>query len=159
MPKVRVRTSLAVKVAGISRIAFNEAVSDGYFNCAPKTRKGSARVFEEYELIGLCIFGLLLENMPAREAGLLACEAQEIARCGRDETRIVLIKSTLRDDRMFPGSEVDQCNPERLSETLSHHGMGLERARYEFNLDTIRMIIAQAIEDELSIVGQDDGSD
>lgn len=161
MRPVRVRAKLAARIAGLGGSVLADSITHGHLACVPPTRSGSARLFEEHHLIGLCIYSLLLEDglMP-RQAGQVACEVQELARTFPTETHVLWVCGSLTS-RIFAREGADF---ERLMTDLTNPhfplfvGESIKRFTV-FPLDTYRVRIARAIEDELSIVGQDDGSD
>jgi hypothetical protein len=73
--KLSIRGSDALTLAGIDRIRFNDLVAQGYYPCAPETKKRSARSFELPDVIGLMALGRMLElGVLPRLAGPWACE-------------------------------------------------------------------------------------
>ncbi|MEK4034288.1 hypothetical protein WOC76_12480 [Methylocystis sp. IM3] len=74
-----VKTSIALRVAGLDRIKFNLIVHSGFYECAPETTEGSARLFEENDVVALVVFGDLLGvGILPRFAGPMACELREL---------------------------------------------------------------------------------
>lgn len=70
-----IRAADAKTLAGIDRVKFNDLVAQGYYPCAPETKKRSARDFELPDVIGLVAFGRMLElGVLPRRAGPWACE-------------------------------------------------------------------------------------
>lgn len=76
-----IKIKVACAIAGVDRQQFNEAVSGGYYSCAPKTQPGSSRVFNAIDMLPLMVFGRLLragEKVP--KAGCLAVAAHAALR-------------------------------------------------------------------------------
>lgn len=73
--------NIAMRVAQVDRIKFNEAVADNYYRCAPTTVGSAPRDFDGTDIIGMYIFGRLNESgYPARHAGNYACAIVEALR-------------------------------------------------------------------------------
>lgn len=74
-PRKRViRTKLAMEIAGLNPLRFNEYVAAGSYRCAPRTDPGKPRRFREPDLIGLWWFNkMLTEGVSAVRAGEVAC--------------------------------------------------------------------------------------
>lgn len=67
MDKIRVPTSKAMKIGGLSNIKFNEAVHRNYYQPRNPEIVGRSRMFDEYDLFGLFVMGNLLKmglNLP-----------------------------------------------------------------------------------------------
>lgn len=72
----RFKIKTACSIASVDRQQFNEAVSKGFYRCAPGTTQGSTRVFDTFDLLALMIFGRLMRfGLSSKDAGQLACEA------------------------------------------------------------------------------------
>lgn len=70
----KVRSAMAMDVVGLDRLRFNEAVTDGFYSCAPETQRGKVRLFGEADLVNLFIFARLLKvGLTSRRAGEIAC--------------------------------------------------------------------------------------
>src|SRR5438876_1045871 len=96
----RVRASLACRIVNLDRVKFNDAVNSGAYPCAPGTRGGSARLFDEAALLPLFFFARLTEfGIPTTRAGQLACEIDSALK-GRgveDATRVVLLRGQMAE--------------------------------------------------------------
>ncbi|MEL6172727.1 MAG: hypothetical protein AAFR02_12070, partial [Pseudomonadota bacterium] len=56
---------------------FNEAVAKDFYPCAPSAKRGSARKFNENDVVALFIYARLLEQeIPQRLAGQVACQVR-----------------------------------------------------------------------------------
>lgn len=152
--ETRVRSGAAMRIASIDRLKFNEAVADGFYPCAPRTTRGSVRLFNEDDLVALCIFARLLEyGLIPRMAGALACDFAEQARLNPKEDRIIYVKSLSGMGTFFPGSH---WYPDYLKNNVTYGGVGRVAFAMDFNVAEIRQVIAEAIEDERSIIGEDE---
>jgi len=78
-PRKRViRTKLAMEIAGLNPLRFNEYVAAGTYPCAPRTDPGKPRRFREPDLIGLWWFSkMIAEGVSAARAGNVACRLVE----------------------------------------------------------------------------------
>jgi len=85
----RFKIKLACSIANVDRQQFNEAVSKGFYRCAPTTAKGATRMFDIFDMLALMVFGQLLQqhNQSAKEAGELACEAYGVLRECANKTK------------------------------------------------------------------------
>lgn len=145
MPRTLVRSSFAVRIARLDRVAFNESVANNFYSCAPPTTKGSSRRFTEDDLVGLYIFARLMDmGMLPRHAGPLACQFKEAASANRDEDRLIYVKGQAVS-RMFTGSQYDRDNAKKGT---SYRGIGPVITSLEFHVGKIRQIIREAIEKE-----------
>jgi hypothetical protein len=154
MMQFRVRSALAMRIVGLDRLQFNEAVASGFYPCAPATRKGSARQFTDDDLVGLYILARLTEmDMLARRAGPLACEFMAEMHGHRDEERIVFIKSVSGYSTFLPGSLFD---PDHVNKGKYYPGIGPIAFTITFHIGEIRKHIADAISAESNILGEDD---
>lgn len=71
----RFKTMKACELAMVDRQKFNESVMNGFFECAPETVKGSARIFDVDQVAALTVFGQLLRlGLSPKYAGNIACE-------------------------------------------------------------------------------------
>ncbi len=76
---MQISTSLAMKIAEVSNIKFNEAVSRNYYVPRSSVEIGKPRIFDLVELFGLTVMGSLLKfglNLPL--AASRACSAREV---------------------------------------------------------------------------------
>lgn len=61
-------------ITGADRKKLNQAITDGFYKCAPETTGVEPRSFKHDDLCALFVFGKLLEiGMPPRLAGPWAC--------------------------------------------------------------------------------------
>jgi hypothetical protein len=77
---IKVRAPLACRIARIDRDRFNEAVARGDYPCVAKPGHGRTREFTIHEVIGLFIYGRLIDSgVSSRKAGHLACDTARLA--------------------------------------------------------------------------------
>lgn len=156
MPTVHARTSLAMRIAGIDRIKFNEIVNDGFYPCAPTALRGSTRTFTAGQLLGLYVLGRLLDiGLRPRDAGKLACDFQREATlpANKDVERVVYIRGRSGLGQILVGDEFD---PDLERKGKGIRGMNPMILTLEFQVGNIRRLIAEAIEEERSIIGEED---
>lgn len=154
----KARTALAVRIARVDRDRFNEAVADGFYGCAPSTARGSARVFDEADMIALFCYGRMIdEGMSPRSAGSIACgvlehvrntdaaAAEGLSKPAPSVSRAVGIgngKATFvnRDDRFAP----------------SLRGVGDVAMEIRFNIAAVRAHVRKELDEEKQILGDED---
>lgn len=174
MATIRVRAPLACRIVNLDRVKFNDAVASGTYPCAPPTMKGSARLFDEESLIPLYFFARLTEfGIPAGRAGQLACEMARTARqtCYAASDRIILVRG--QSGEFFTGSvttyaegvgkEPKHYDPlhettktEEFPEGSCFIGIGRVLFTVEFYVSHVRKIIADAIDHERNILGEEE---
>jgi hypothetical protein len=172
MYKSRFRAALACRIVGLDRVKFNDAVASGVYPCAPITTAGSARVFTEEQLLPLYFFARLTEfGVLASRAGYLACEVAGLTGTygTEDSDRIILLRGTnmehmIASHRGPPGGKIVPYDPlhEMPGRNPDHPegyqlaGVGRIVFAVEFYINHVRKIIADQIEYECSILGEDD---
>ena len=83
------RTAAACLLAGIDNKRFNEAVAKEHYTCAPASRRGSARIFTETEVVSLFVYARLLEQgIQQRVAGHVACQVLEEVKKSPDANEV-----------------------------------------------------------------------
>lgn len=89
---MRVTTAWAMSITGVNRLKFNEAVAAGHYQCAPETTERTTRDFDFPDLIGLAVFGRLLNlGLSKRLAGQFACKTVGyVHQYGTDLERVVM---------------------------------------------------------------------
>jgi hypothetical protein len=154
MPGFKARSPLAMRIANVDRQKFNEAVSAGHYGCAPETNRGSSRIFSEDDLVGLYVFGRLLDiGMGTRAAGSFACKFKEKTESHPEEASIVFVKGMSGAAHFFLGSEY---NPKAAEEGKTYLGSSPVSFSINFHLGNIRSFIRRELEDEGKILGRDD---
>lgn len=156
--ELRTTTRLAMQIAGLDPLRFNEAVAAGTYQCAPRTVPGKARSFTEVDLIGLYYFARLMEGgMENAKAGDIACRLitflEERASTGKPyiEDRVVFVVSRLRS--FFVSAASFEDVQRRGSEFVATGGTVYS---IQFELGFVRERIREAIEEEQSIIGARD---
>jgi hypothetical protein len=169
----RVRAALACRIVNLDRVKFNDAVANNLYPCAPSTSPGSARVFTEAQLLPLFFFARLTEfGLPAGKAGRMACEMEAVASADASEpaTRIIYVQGQWtngfyvanRSKRPADGVVVENYDPEHETPNEAHptgwHYPGVGRVIFtvEFYVKHVREMIAERIEYERSILGEED---
>ena len=67
--------TIALRIAGLDRMKFNDIVARGYYSCAPSAAPRSPRNFSEADIIALVALGRLIDSgVTPRYAGPFACE-------------------------------------------------------------------------------------
>lgn len=156
---IRVRAALACRIVNLDRVKFNEAVASGAYPCAPGTVSGRARLFDLDDLLALKLFSdLLKEGYGAAPAGRIACEVAAAARENPEAQAISYIRSNMVrsgwsvDRRAIPADQVPA--PSTWNKELFHDQL-IEKAT-TFNVWQLRQRIAQKMEEERSILGEED---
>jgi hypothetical protein len=150
--KLKFRTKAACRIVGIDPQRLNEAIAakDGY-SCAPKTRPGVSRIFDEFDLMSLYVFRRLTEE------GFSQKLASNYA-CGL----LAALKSnyhTLPERLDFPLDGFnDMWTAEIRSEPVSFTSPSQTVGIASFSIDIvgIRKIICALMEDEANILGEED---
>lgn len=107
----KARAGLACEIAALHPDRFNEAVAAGHYGCAPPTRQGVVRVFDEIDIVGLIVFSELLhEGMSIGMCGVVACDVMGTMRKNPDakfifEIRGALNRFCLADDEFDPAAD------------------------------------------------------
>ncbi len=100
-----VRTADALRFTRLDRVAFNDAVAKGYYPCAPKAPRGTARMFDQHDLEALFIFARSLEQgVLPRIAGPLACSIRERLPSADGEEWLVVVRG-IYSGRVVLGSK------------------------------------------------------
>ncbi|WP_295137407.1 hypothetical protein [uncultured Reyranella sp.] len=160
--KIRIRSQLAMEIAGIDRLRFNEAVNAGNYPCAPAGHRGKPRTFSELDVVGLCLFAKLMDSehglgMTTAVAGNFACRLmnylQDHQAVGTPyaEDQVVLVVGQVRSF-FVPASRFDPA--------MNHKGQSFEacgKILFSINIDLahFREIIRERVDAELMTLGQD----
>jgi hypothetical protein len=150
----KLTTTAACRVARVDRDRFNEDVAAGYFNCAPKTVPGRARLFAPNDMLALCLYREFLDGGYNKErAGKVACEVARAAHEAPEADVITYVESYgPGDGYAFPASQV-LASGSWAAETFLG---GTLRAAHTYNVGHMRKLIEQSTEEERSIIGPDD---
>lgn len=155
---LRLRAAIALRVVNLDRQKFNEDVASKAYPCAPSTLSGQARLFGEDDLLTLFIFARLKEfGLSAKRAGALACEARGYFtdRENKPNDRIVFVQGTM-SNFLLPS---DQFDPDHEKKGNHYPGAGRIIFSIDFPLHHLRAIIADRIEYERSLLGEEDGNE
>lgn len=157
--RMKLRSGAAMRVVNLAREKFNQAVSDGYYPCAPHTVAGSVRLFQEGDLIVLFAFARLLEiGVLPRRAGELACELFHKLRtyeaAGAVPERLIYVRG-LNDDFIVAAEQYD---PDHDKHDLQY-GVGTIVLTLDFYIGAIRRLIKAGVERERSTVGIEGADD
>jgi hypothetical protein len=143
-----------MRIVGLDRLKFNEAVAAGHYPCAPQTPKGSSRIFGEDDLIALYVFARLTEmDMLPRRAGALACDFASKVKMSPKEDRIIFARSINGGAVFFRGSEYD---PDHAKKGRVYDPPGEIAYTLDFHVRNIRKLIRDVLEKEHSILGGDE---
>lgn len=158
-------SALACKIVQLDRLKFNDAVASGLYPCAPATKPGSSRIFDEDGLIPLYFFARLTEfGVTTAVAGRIACDIASSARAKGAEKaeRIVFVRGTdnVFCALVFPKNSPknsDTYDPEHEEKGIQYAGIGRVIFTVEFYVKHVRKIIGEALAYEGSILGREDG--
>lgn len=145
------RTKLAMKIVGLDAQKFNQAVSDGHYQCAPFTEPGATRIFDIDDMIGAVVFRNELERGVAPKfAGRFACQLRDYLRTfpGADDA-ICLVLSAGSDVWVRPDFDT--------TATHWHDGgkyaIDIREVRH-FRLKVIREHIIHELEQASRVLGE-----
>ena len=150
----KLTTALACKVVGLDRDRFNEAVAAGYFECAPRTVAGRARIFYPEDMIALYLYRELMEDGYAREkAGRIACAVSNCAKENRNAKAISYVEDYFKGSgHAVPADKV----PDPTDwDTILHNGTDIRKVT-TFRISKMKELIARYTAQEISIFGPDD---
>jgi len=81
VPDMNILTARAMQLTRVDRTKFHLAISAGHYTCAPVTKKTKARRFDYPDLLGLTVFGRLLDmGVKSPLASEWACSVVELFR-------------------------------------------------------------------------------
>ena len=137
-----VRAKLACRIAMIDPDRVNEAIARGDYRCAPGTERGSARLFNERQVLVLMIYGRLLHfGLSPATAGEWACAFDLGLRKSPDAERIAL---EFEETGITDMGDAD--DPE----------IGDELATFRFDIGALRKRMKAELAKEQQILGRDD---
>ena len=149
----RLTTSVACRVAGISRDRFNEYVAAGHYHCAPKTIPGRARLFDPDDMLTLFLFKRLMDDgFTVEKAGELACAIGAIAKEYPEERAICFVETYFRSGTAALPSSVPP--PEDWDHVL-FSGTDIRKVT-TFRIGKERDLVAHYTAEEAAIVGDPD---
>lgn len=150
MQNIKFRIKSACRIAQIEHQRFNEAVAAGHYPCAPEVARGSTRLFSYSDLIALFFYGRLLEQgWPPRIAGQYACRILDALKRSPEEKAVMVIYTTANGFTSLAESQLSE--PPRVGT-----GSALVLQRFSFDIENARQIIDREIDEETSIVGEDE---
>ena len=153
---LKFRTKAACRIAGISAQRFNELVADGTYECAPATKAGAARVFEEADIAGLLVFGHMMRvfsdhRFSSKIAVIYACGLVEVFRRHGD---------TLPARADFPldgfNDVAVECEDDEPPAYSAYEGVRAPSATICFDLHEIRKAVRRGMREEAQILGEED---
>ncbi|AWM88626.1 hypothetical protein [Microvirga sp. 17 mud 1-3] len=152
IPNLKARTALATDLAFVNRQRFNEAVAEGFYPCAPKTVRGSTRLFDVNDIVTLRIYGRLLdEGMVPRSAGLMACGLRTLLAQYPEIDRAVYVTNSLGSPVWLRAEDFDR-------DATHMSGIDIVSVR-EWFLKYTRERIIHELQEEANIVGSDDDNE
>ncbi|WP_289145560.1 hypothetical protein [uncultured Sphingobium sp.] len=143
-------TVAACRVARLDRQRFNEYVAGGDYTCAPKTIPGRSRLFDEADMIALCIFAQEIEGqmMKPLMAGLNAEAVLAALRKRPDADHL-----TFAHIWQEPMLRLLVDKPLPAGENL----VGKSVIRYTvYDIAAVRAVVRKGVEQERAIIGPDD---
>ncbi|PJN96335.1 hypothetical protein CNY89_03170 [Amaricoccus sp. HAR-UPW-R2A-40] len=145
---LRARSKLACKIADIDPLRLNEAVFAKHYNCAPETRAGSPRIFDEDGIVALRIFGDKTRiGWSTANAGELACSVlAEIQR--NPEAEWVTIIWDIAGRRAMTSEKFL-----KEEESLTPIDPGWKLYQDCINVKAIRSYVRECLEEERTILG------
>ena len=152
--KPKISTTIACRVARLDRDRFNEAISGGFFKCAPNTIPGRARYFEPEDMIAVCLYRELLEDgMTKERAGHIACKVSNAAKRHPEADYISLVNTYFSEwGEAYPAEDVPKY--EEWGEV--YFGGTDIRKVTTFNVAKLRKLIEHYTKEELSYHGPED---
>ena len=98
---MNIRAGIAMKITGVNRLRFNEAVAAGFYKCAPTTEYRRSRIFDTPDVIGLHSFGTMLHaGLSHRVAAEIACIVVDNVRSHGDDLEAVIVAWTADGTRL-----------------------------------------------------------
>ncbi len=155
------RSNVAMSIANVDRTAFNEAVADGHYSCAPGTTKGKVRKFTATDILVLYVFGRFREfGFAVNKAGALSCrlldflkesEAAGVDVLGNDSVTYVA-GYTGALEGMIGHFTFERDVPARWQ----HPQAGVQFFRLTIELANVRRLITEAAEEEAQLEDSDE---
>ncbi|WP_374322174.1 hypothetical protein [Brevundimonas sp.] len=154
----RLRQRAACRVAGFQQgetnpDRFNEYVAGGFYQCAPTTTPGRARLFTENDTVALYYFSWLLNDCDwsPRRAGHEACLILEGLRQYPDAVNLSVIVPHLGSPHIaIPGDSA-------AADPHNHVSGGVSiKATRTYNVGHARALIAHGFDEEFSQAGEED---
>lgn len=153
---IKFRTKAACRIAKIDRQRFNEDVASGEYHCAPKTRAGVSRVFDEADIAGLMIYRHLMDvfgerGFSKKTAAMYACGVVQAIRDLKrspGKTRADFPVDGFNDVSVLCGPDESPC--------FGHSGHRALAATVCFDLESILNVVREGMAAEAKILGEED---
>lgn len=152
-PPRRLRQRAACRVAGANTDRFNEYVSGGFYDCAPQTSPGRARLFTEDDTIALYYFNWLLSECgwSPRHAGREACLLRDGLRAYPDAENLSVIVPHLGSPHIAKPGDAAIADPH------NHVTGGISiKSTRTYNVGHARAFVAHGFDVEFSTAGEED---
>ena len=153
---LKFRTKAACRIARIDHQRFNEDVAAGDYPCAPKTRAGVSRVFDEADIAGLLIYRHLLDafsqtGYSKKTASMYACgviQAVRDLKSHPEKTRADFPVNDFNDTPIL-------CNPEEAP-WFGDGSLRALAATFCFDLENLLKTVRARMAEEAKILGEED---
>lgn len=144
-------TALACAISGAHPDRFNEAVANGNYPCAPRTKAGKKRSFAVNDIIAMRVYKMALDTGTRPEwAGKKACLIREFLDQYPDADKACLISTNFKEwDRVFPDFDTSQYMME-INPSQSVSVTAIEIIPFHF----LRGLIVHKIEEAAKTVGE-----
>lgn len=142
---LKARTKLACRIAGLDSLRLNEAVHAGRYPCAPPTRAGASRVFDIDDIVALCVYRHLTEEISTEHAGYFTAQ---ILNEFRDKPGVSTVYRITGANRASFWT-ADAPKPDAV------YGVGKPIAWMGFNIKALREMVIAELEEEDQIKGED----
>lgn len=153
MTPLRARARTACEIARVDPDRFNEWVAAGIYPCAPRTRPGATRIFDEQDLITLCIFRHLTdEGMIPSKAGEMVCELRTLLIERPDAMRVVCLTHSFGGFIWIDAEHYDPADD--FIPAWGNARPSVVSAR-EWRLRFLRQRIAHELAEAAGVVGED----
>jgi hypothetical protein len=154
----RLRQRAACRVAGFEQgetnpDRFNEYVAAGFYECAPPTTPGRARLFTEEDTVALYFFSWLLNDCDwsPRRAGREACLIRQGLTDFPNSKNLSVLVPHLGSSQIVPDGAPHAADPH------GHLIGGCSiKATRTYNVGHARALIAHGFDEEFSLAGEED---
>lgn len=104
--KLTAKAAFAAEIAKIDKQRLNEAIAEGFYLCAPATKRGATRAFDVPDIITLIVYRHLTdEGMVPRCAGPVACGLRELLSRAPDAQTVYHVKDGLGQTEWLTDTE------------------------------------------------------
>lgn len=155
------RSNVAMSIANVDRVAFNEAVADGHYGCAPGTTKGKVRKFDSTDILVLYIFGRLREfGFAVNKAGNLTCRLLDFLKESESARLDVASKPSVTCVVGYTGSREGMISyftfDRDVKPRWEHAQTGVQFFVLTIELANVRRLIDMAVEEEAQLEQDDE---